>query len=394
MVFNIVNEAYGSAMEAKRLATVAHRFNPTLTLETVIPYLLRRGHLTQEELVERGATVHDATRRNANFLVERRSGGGLLLKQALEASAGRTVAWEARIYQAFHCLPVSHPLRQDIVPFLEYDADEGVLCLRCIRNARSLAVCHHEGRFPTWPATRIGRALATLHSLELGSLPLSDLSDFLPRRPPHAFFLHRPNHTFYSNASYATLKVVKFMQSFPEFGTLIDALREEWRPQNLVHCDVKGDNILVCEPRARLAWLIDWEMAALGDAAWDVGSMFADYLGVWLSSIPITAKDAPAYYLSLARFPLTRLQPSIRAFWKSYQVARRLTGQAAMAFLLSATRYGAVRLIQRVHEQTREAVDLVANSICQLQLSWNILAAPEVACSQLLGLDLIPSETN
>ena len=36
--------------------------------------------------------------------------------------------------------------------------------------------------------------------------------------------------------------------------------------------------------------------------------------------------------------------------------------------------------------------DLLANSICQLQLSWNILQEPELACVHLLGLELISPE--
>ena len=364
-----------------------------LTQETVIPYLLRRGHLTFAELIVSDVKVYDASRRNGNFRVERQPGDALLLKQAREPNALRTVAWEAMVYRAFQALPASHPLRRCSVPFLEYDDDEGVLVLRSIADARTLAAHHNQGRIPIRPATWIGRALGALHSLELHSSPMSALSEALPRRLPHALFLHRPDHALYCDASSGNLQAVRIMQSFPAFGALIDALTEEWRPSCLVHFDVKGDNILLSTQRgARSGWLIDWELAALGDPAWDVGSMFADYLGVWLWSIPITGEHPPAHYLSLARFPLIRLQPALRAFWRSYRLARGLTGRAATALLLAATRYCAVRLIQRVHEQTREAVDLLANAICQLQLSWNILREPELACVHLLGLELIPAE--
>ena len=120
--------------------------------------------------------------------------------------------------------------------------------------------------------------------------------------------------------------------------------------------------------------------------------MFADYLGVWLWSIPITGDTRRP--LPLARTPpLDQVQqPALRAFWKSYRLVRGLTGRAATAFLLAATRYCAVRLIQRVHEQTREATELLSTTICQLQLSWNILQEPELACVHLLGLELIPPE--
>ena len=364
-----------------------------LTQETAISYLLRRGHLTIAELIASGVKVYDASRRNGNFRVERQPGDALLLKQAREPNALRTVGWEAMVYRAFQALPASHPLRRYTVPFLEYDDDEGVLVLRSIADASTLAARHNQGRIPTRPATWMGRALAALHSLKLGSSPMSALSEGLPRRLPHALFLHRPDHALYCNASYGNLQAVRMMQSFPAFGALIDALAKEWRPSCLIHFDVKGDNILLSAKRgARSSWLIDWELAALGDPAWDVGSMFADYLGVWLWSIPITGEHPPAHYLSLARFPLTRLQPALRAFWRSYRLVRGLTSRVATAFLLSATRYCAVRLVQRVHEQTREATELLANTICQLQLSWNILREPELACVHLLGLELIPPE--
>ena len=363
-----------------------------LTQETVIPYLLRRGHLTLAELVANGVRVYDASRRNGNFRVERQPGNALLLKQAREPGASRTVAWEAGVYRAFQALPAPHPLRRQTVPFLEYDGDDGVLVLRCIADAHTLASHLNQGRARIGSATLMGRTLGALHNLEVDSSPMSALSGKLPRRLPHALFLHRPDRALYCNASYANLQAVRIMQSFPAFGALIDTLAEEWRPSSIVHFDVKGDNILLSAERgARSCWLIDWELAALGDPAWDVGCMFADFLGVWLWSVPITGERPPAHYLSLARFPLTRLQPALRAFWRSYRLARGLTGGAVTAFLLSATRYCAVRLVQRVHEHTREVVDLLANSICQLQLSWNILREPELACVHLLGLELIAS---
>ena len=222
-----------------------------LTQETVIAYLLRRGHLTPEELIANGVKVYDSSRRNGNFRVERQSGDWLLLKQAREPNALQTVAWEAMIYRAFQALPASHPLRRYTVPFLEYDADEAVLFLRSIADARTLAAHQNQGRISTGPATWMGRALAALHSLELGSSAMRALSEGLPRRVPHALFLHRPDHALYCNASYGNLQAVRILQSFPAFGALIDALTKEWRPSCLVHFDVKGDNILLLRRTAR-----------------------------------------------------------------------------------------------------------------------------------------------
>ena len=185
----------------------------------------------------------------------------------------------------------------------------------------------------------MGRALGALHSLELDSSPMSALSEGLPRRLPHALFLHRPDHALYCNASYGNLQAVRVpCRSFPAFGALIDALTEEWRPSCLVHFDVKGDNIKIspkgasAQPFHRLGAGCAWR------------SSMGRRLHVRRLSRRVAVVDPDHWgtpagpYFSLARFPLTRLQPALRAFWESYRLARGLTGRAETAFVLSATR--------------------------------------------------------
>jgi hypothetical protein len=62
-------------------------------------------------------------------------------------------------------------------------------------------------------------------------------------------------------------------------GTLVTGLRSArslWRPLALVHADLKHDNVLVengaQEPRVRV---LDWEMARVGDPAWDLAALTA-----------------------------------------------------------------------------------------------------------------------
>ena len=101
----------------------------------------------------------------------------------------------------------------------------------------------------------------------------------------------------------------------------------------------------------------------------------------------------PAGPLSVAGSrPLGAIAARALRFLAIVQAVPRPHWPRRRGFLAVRDPFRAVRLIQRVHEQTRDLAELFANSICQLQLSWNILREPEPACVHLLGLELISEE--
>ena len=71
---------------------------------------------------------------------------------------------------------------------------------------------------------------------------------------------------------------------------------------------------------------VDWEMAGVGDPCWDAGTVFSECLSTWLRSTPVTRETPPEDFLPLAGFPLRRMQPAMRSFWRSYaQLASRIS---------------------------------------------------------------------
>ena len=155
------------------------------------------------------------------------------------------------------------------------------------------------------------------------------------------------------------------------------------------------DNCLVITAgesrRATRLALVDWEFADLGNACWDTGSVFGNYLNFWLVSIPVTGEEPPDRYLELAKYPLTRMQPAMRAFWAAYVDARGWDCAAAQSALVRCTKYAGVRLLQSVYERSQNASRLDGNSICQLQLALNVITRPLEAINHLLGIDLAAS---
>jgi aminoglycoside phosphotransferase (APT) family kinase protein len=89
----------------------------------------------------------------------------------------------------------------------------------------------------------------------------------------------------------------------PALVTGVRAARALWRPLALVHADLKHDNVLV-EPgidgiRVRV---LDWEMARVGDPAWDLAALTARLIIARGDSPPWSEPDVEATVLLVGRY--------------------------------------------------------------------------------------------
>lgn len=359
-----------------------------LAIADVVPYLLRRNLADAKSLCDCDLVVEGVSRRNRSYRIICSQGPCYLLKLGVNEETARTVAHEAKVYQLFQSDGVKEQIREYLVQFYDYDCNEQILILEFMRDAKDLRAYHaRRARFSTWVARAMGRALGTLHQPTLAT---SAESQGMPRKLPWVLFLHQPNLSIIRDASSSNLELIKIIQQFAEFRELLNGLRERWTMDTLIHFDIKWDNCIVGLPPAAGSkyWLkfVDWEVAGLGDPCWDAGSVFMDYLSFWLLSIPITGETPPDRFPELARYPLDRMQPALRAFWLSYARTMHLDAAMAGEWLIRATKYAAARLVQTAYEQMQMSLQLTGNIICFLQLSLNILRRPEEAVTQLLGI--------
>jgi aminoglycoside phosphotransferase (APT) family kinase protein len=188
-------------------------------------------------------------------------------------------------------------------------------------------------------------------------------------------------------ASTATLDLIALLQLSTELCGQLDEVAAAWHPSALVHRDVKWDNVLLGQVggRRRIT-MVDWELAGFGDPAWDLGSVIADYLGLWLSSLPAGAGRGIDSYVDHARVPLQSLQPAIRAFWHEYRRARCLDDKENSCLLTAAVKNGAARLLQTAFEYAQGQRELDDRAVASVQLANNILRDPPLAALQLLDL--------
>jgi hypothetical protein len=344
----------------------------------VVHYLLEHGVLTSEAVVDADVVVRDMTSRNHNFRVELSSGTGFHLKQGRDSLTRLGVTREASVYLELRQL---NPRFAEFMPDLRYfDDGAGVLLLDLVRDAEDLRTYHlRRKKFPAELGSAIGYALAILHGLTPPS------GEYVPCPYPAFFNFYRPRLEIFRSASAANLQLIRIVQSSPDFCARLDALRTGLRREAMLHNDLKWDNILLSPNGLRL---VDWETAVFGDPAWDLGSVFGQYLSWWIFSMPVSGGGPAENFAELAAFPLASMKPAMNALWTAYFSTRGLGSDDTSRFLLRAVGMTAVRLLQSAFEASQFAAQLTSSDVLHLQLASNILERPVDACRHLLGLPI------
>jgi thiamine kinase-like enzyme len=364
----------------------------------IISYLLSQKLIGEDRIIEDDLIILDASRRNSNFNVISQHGPCYFLKQDIRErdkadSRFATVAYEAKVYQLFEHVFGDGEFNVHLPRYHTFDPKERLLIVESIVGSIDLAEYYFRHRqFPSLIARELGKALARLHRIFETEREKTEGLQSIPVAPPWVLFLPEPDNWIYLNSSSANIEFVKIVQRFGELKSLFDEIRLQWKTDTFVHGDLKWNNCLVVPgPASHLKSrirIVDWELACMGDACWDLGSILSEYLNFWLSSVPISGDTPPDQFLDFARFPLRKMHSSILSFWNAYVQHREIKPDKEEEWLLRATRYAGVRLVQTAFEQLQDAADITSKAICLLQLCLNILTRPTEASVQLLGLPL------
>ena len=337
-------------------------------------YLLSLGLVKPRDVVEHEIRIVDASRRNRVYVVSTRAGPAYVVKQAGPRTA-RMLAHEAAVLGV---LGRSPDLAGRVPAVVHHEPAHARLVLGTPGGARQW-VC--DGRFPRTPARLLGRLLGQLHRLP------ADAVDDLPGRVDRMWglALPEPSHELVLDLSSGAQDLVARLQSNRPACRRLEELRESVAEDALVHGDLRWDNCLVLPApgsrRATRALLVDWELAGRGAAAFDAGTVLAEYVTVWVGSIPIVAPADPARLIARAGHPLNRLQPAVQAFWSAYALAAP-PGET----LRRAVELAAVRVLQTAIEYAHSLAAASAHVVTLVQLADNMLRDPDEAAIGLLGL--------
>jgi Ser/Thr protein kinase RdoA (MazF antagonist) len=339
-------------------------------------YLLSLGLVKPSDVVGGDLAVVDASRRNCVFLVTTSMGPTFVVKQAGTRTAG-TLAHEAAVLK----LLAASGLAEQIPAVVRHDPTAARLVLRTPGGARDWNEHHAAGRFSPASARTLGRTLAALHALPVDGLePLPTGVDRM-----WALSLAEPPRDLLLDLSAGALDLVGRVQASHALCARLDELQDARTDDVLVHGDLRWDNCLAVprqgsRRRTRIV-LVDWELSGLGAAGFDVATFLAEYLRVWVGSIPIVEPAAPGRLMPWARHPLRDMRPAIDAFWAAYCLGNPL--HPSLRRLIDLT---AVCLLQTAVEQAQGLSAVSAHVMTLVQLADNLLRDPVGAAALLLGL--------
>jgi hypothetical protein len=364
---------------------------PELTLESSVTYLLRLGLLDLASLVRDGLRIEEVPGRNRNFRVVGGPGRAFFLKQAPRGEIGTNgpLAVEACLYDWVANDPRATGLRPLFPRRRHYDPERSILVLDLVTEAAHPYVLEDEASPDYVAALRrlVATALAECHGLpvprDIG------IGVGLPDAAPWVFGLARPEPASLRELAPAQLSVIQALQSQPDAVAALDRLRDEWRPTRLIHGDFKWNNVLVQQDSGGIparVLLLDWEMAQLGDPAWDVGAALQAFIAEAVLGLELTDGTSPEAAAGLLGSVISTLLPAHRNFWSDYLEAARWTGPEAGAILDRLPGHVAARLVKSAYEWSQAEVRMPRSAAAILQLGINMLLSPDAAREIVLGL--------
>ncbi|MCG8461761.1 MAG: phosphotransferase, partial [Holophagales bacterium] len=374
-----------------RAAEGQRRYAPMiLTASNLLHHLLERGLIDVAPMLLGDVRILEMPRRHRNFMVSLRGGAGWFVKQAQSwdpqtlgcLQREGTCGWLAEHDPAFG------PLHGKLPSFLDYDPVRQVLVTELIAGAETLNEHHlRHGMFPIRLGAELGRLLGELHTHV--KLPAgSRLEAVFPGDLPRILELQRGSLPAFLTFGEATSELVGRIVRDPVLTLGFEQMAADWRRDVLIHGDLKLDNCLLVPSEIRSGHelrLIDWELADLGDAGWDVGSVFQTYLAAWIFSQPVPAVGSREL-VGFRGPPIERMQPLLHAFWAHYCGVRGFARSERERQLHRSLRLAAARMAQTAFETTVATRHLGVHAWALLGLGRYILADTDTVISDLLGL--------
>ncbi|MBE9191996.1 aminoglycoside phosphotransferase family protein [Gloeocapsopsis crepidinum LEGE 06123] len=364
-----------------------------LSNANVFAYLVSRDLCTQEEA---NSKVEQKSAKNFNLLVSLSAGRKLLVKQEPftgQQEVANEFLREWRIHEFIQRFPELGYISAWLPEVIHFDAENSIIVINYLTNYRDLAEFYaQENNFAPAISGAIGSALATIHRATLNCQKYQEffvqntaietdqelqLTEGLNRIGPEIF----------GQVPDDGLKFFALYQRYDSLGQAIAQLGHAYQPCCLTHNDLKLNNILL-----PLDWenhlqirLIDWERSDWGDPAFDLGSLIASYLLVWLTSLVVSKSIGIEEALRLAMTPLEDLQPSLVALMRSYCDRFPEIFELHPDFLPRVMQFTGLNLIKAIQSMLQYQKSFGNTGICLLQVAKTLLCRPEASIRIIFG---------
>jgi len=371
----------------------------SLSSHNVIQYL-QDADLCNSEGGTDESNLPGSSKKNFNLVVTLADNRKLLLKQERNVNSEgqpHELFKEWLFHQLLQQFPVFGNVSAIAPLVVHFDEENSILVRNYLSDYLELGKLYHNNEiFPPEIAYAIGTALAGLHRT---TFQRREYRDFMADAPQGEF-----RYGFYNPAQgvgsispeiFGTVPsdALKFYVLYQQYESLESAIADlayEWNPCCLTHNDLKLDNILVHSRWQQLdnclVRLIDWEACAWGDPAFDLGTLLASYLQIWLKSLVVDHTIELEESLNLALIPLEILQPSIIALIRSYLNAFPMILEYRSDFISRVMQFAGLALIHQIQDTINCRKYFSNADICMLQVAKSLLTMPEQAVLSIFGI--------
>ncbi len=373
----------------------------SLSSHNVIQYLQDAGLCSSEDDASDKSELPRISKNNFNLLVTFADNRQLLLKQERNVNHNDGAPHELFQEWLFHQLLQQFPVLGNISAIaplvVHFDEENSILVRNYLSEYLELATLYHNNEiFPQEIASAIGTTLAGLHRATYNR---REYQDFMATAPQGEF-----RYGFYNPAQgvgsigpeiFGTVPTdaLKFYALYQQYESLESAIADlayDWNPCCLTHNDLKLNKILVHSRWEQLdnclVRLIDWEACSWGDPAFDLGTLLASYLGIWLNSLVVDPTIELEESLNLALTPLEILQPSLIALIRSYVNAFPMILEYRSDFILRVIQFAGLALIHQIQDMITCRKYFNNAEICILQVAKSLLTMPEQGVLTIFGI--------
>ena len=303
---------------------------------------------------------------------------------------------EWRVQEFLQQFPELGNLRSWIPEVLHFDGENSIIVFRYLDDYRDLMDFYaKENTYPTEVAAAIGTILATIHR---DTLNRKDYQEFFCSQSDHLNTdqipkwirgLERIGPEIFGQVPADGLKFFALYQRYDSLGQAMAELGSAFTPCCVTHNDLKLNNILLHtdwkHESTSIVRLIDWERCTWGDPAFDLGTLIASYLQIWLSSLVISKSLSIEESLRLAMIPLEQLQPSIAALTQAYFHIFPDILEHRPDFLQRVVQFAGFGLIQRIQAMIEYQKSFGNGGIAMLQVAKTLLCRPEQSMPTIFG---------
>lgn len=313
--------------------------------------LLERGLLSAAEVLAGEPAAHEKSISHASFCVCVGGQPRWFVKVADPTRArGRDLGAEAAVYD----FAVSQPALSRVIPrCLLTEPRASLVVTEAVSGAplaASLAFSNGADHRQSAALSAYGRSVALVHSARpaiFGHPPWLPVA-LEPRWGDYSWLPRWCAWLLTRLSGSATIRIA-FQQA-----------RREWRRTCLIHGDLRWANALLEEDADALnVWLVDWELACLGDPSWDVGSLVADVA----AAIALGEGTGPA---------VDQLMPACTPLLSGYLTSSSLDTFSWASLIERSVRMAGVRLVQTIIEHGYTSPDELQMAEARLA-PWMIL---------------------